>query len=111
MDDGYVFLVRSESREFYVSDRCFLLTPLHTPLKLLIQRQACICGDIVDELPLSQSTVSQHLKELKDQGLIKGEIEGAKMNYCLNSHRIKELKDVLDHFLCEIDCSCNLNCD
>ena len=43
-------------------------------LKLLINKQACICGDIVDELPLSQSTVSQHLKELKTSGLIKGDI-------------------------------------
>ena len=45
-------------------------------LKLLAGRQTCVCGDIVDELPLSQSTVSQHLKELKEAGLIRGEIEG-----------------------------------
>ncbi len=54
-------------------------------LKMLIKKQSCICGDIVDELPLSQSTVSQHLKELKDSGLIKGEIEGAKVCYCINN--------------------------
>lgn len=53
-------------------------------LQLLIKRQACICGDIVDELPLSQSTVSQHLKELKNAGLIKGEIEGPRTCYCIN---------------------------
>ncbi|MCW3125621.1 MAG: winged helix-turn-helix transcriptional regulator [Bacteroidetes bacterium] len=53
-------------------------------LKLLIQKQACICGDIVEELPLSQSTVSQHLKELKEAGLIKGDIEGAKVCYCID---------------------------
>lgn len=53
-------------------------------LKLLIKKQACICGDIVDELPLSQSTVSQHLKELKEVGLIKGDIEGAKVCYCID---------------------------
>ena len=53
-------------------------------LKLLIQKQACICGDIVDELPLSQSTVSQHLKELKEAGLIKGDIEGVKVCYCID---------------------------
>src|ERR1700686_3245324 len=58
-------------------------------LKLLASKQTCICGDIVDELPLSQSTVSQHLKELKDAGLIKGEIEGAKVCYCID---IKEWK-------------------
>ena len=53
-------------------------------LKLLIQKQACICGNIVNELPLSQSTVSQHLKELKEAGLIKGDIEGAKFCYCID---------------------------
>lgn len=53
-------------------------------LKLLIQKRSCICGDIVDELPLSQSTVSQHLKELKEAGLIMGDIDGAKVCYCIN---------------------------
>lgn len=53
-------------------------------LQLLIKKQACVCGDIVDELPLSQSTVSQHLKELKEAGLIKGDIEGAKVCYCID---------------------------
>lgn len=53
-------------------------------LQLLIKKQACICGDIVEELPLSQSTVSQHLKELKGAGLIKGEIEGNKICYCID---------------------------
>ena len=53
-------------------------------LQLLAQRQACICGDIVHELPLSQSTISQHLKELKQAGLIKGEIEGVKVCYCID---------------------------
>lgn len=54
-------------------------------VKMLIKKQACICGDIVDELPLSQSTVSQHLKELKDAGLIKGDIEGVKVCYCIDA--------------------------
>ena len=53
-------------------------------LNLLIKKQACICGDIVEELPLSQSTVSQHLKELKEAGLIKGDIEGVKTCYCID---------------------------
>ena len=53
-------------------------------LRVLISRQACVCGDIVDELPLSQSTVSQHLKELKSAGLIKGDIDGAKVCYCID---------------------------
>src|SRR5215218_9635539 len=58
-------------------------------LKLLAKRQACVCGDIVDELPLSQSTVSQHLKELKEAGLIKGDIEGAKVCYCIDEKEWK----------------------
>ena len=58
-------------------------------LKLLVKKQACICGDIVDELPLSQSTVSQHLKELKEAGLIKGEIDGAKVCYCIDEKEWK----------------------
>ncbi len=53
-------------------------------LKFLAQKNDCICGDLVAELPLAQSTVSQHLKELKKVGLIKGEIEGVKTCYCIN---------------------------
>ncbi len=53
-------------------------------LQLLVSKQTCVCGDIVDELPLSQSTVSQHLKELKQAGLIKGDIEGARVCYCIS---------------------------
>ncbi len=53
-------------------------------LQLLAKRQNCVCGDIVDELPLSQSTVSQHLKELKEAGLIKGEVEGVSVCYCID---------------------------
>ncbi len=53
-------------------------------LNLLIKKNACICGDIVEELPLSQSTVSQHLKELKESGLIKGDIDGVKVCYCID---------------------------
>lgn len=58
-------------------------------LKLLASQQTCQCGDMVDQLPLSQSTVSQHLKELKDAGLIKGEIEGAKVCYCIDEKEWK----------------------
>lgn len=53
-------------------------------LKTLAQRSTCVCGELVDVLPLAQATVSQHLKELKNAGLIKGEIDGAKSCYCIN---------------------------
>ena len=53
-------------------------------LQFLIKTKACVCGDIVDELPLSQSTVSQHLSELKKAGLIKGDIDGPSICYCID---------------------------
>jgi DNA-binding transcriptional ArsR family regulator len=64
-------------------------------LMLLIKKKACICGDIVDELPLSQSTVSQHLKELKRVGLIKGEISGAKVCYCIDELEWKKAQKMI----------------
>jgi DNA-binding transcriptional ArsR family regulator len=65
-------------------------------LQILIKKQSCICGDIVDELPLSQSTVSQHLKELKESGLIKGDIEGAKVCYCIDEKEWEAAKNYLN---------------
>lgn len=65
-------------------------------LQLLVKKQACVCGDIVDELPLSQSTVSQHLKELKEAGLIKGDIDGAKICYCIDEKEWIVAKGYLD---------------
>lgn len=53
-------------------------------LQFLVSQSSCVCGDIVDELPLSQSTVSQHLKELKKVGLIKGNIDGPTVCYCID---------------------------
>lgn len=67
-------------------------------LNLLIRKQSCICGDIVNELPLSQSTVSQHLKELKDAGLIKGDIEGASVCYCIDVKEWKKAKMLMESF-------------
>ena len=61
-------------------------------LRLLIGREACVCGEIVDQLPLAQSTVSQHLKILKESGLIQGEVDGPKVCYCINPKRLKQLK-------------------
>ena len=62
-------------------------------LNLLAKRQACVCGDIVDELPLSQSTVSQHLKELKNANIIKGTIEGTAICYCINPDTIDKIEN------------------
>jgi ArsR family transcriptional regulator len=61
-------------------------------VKLLAERQACVCGDLVDELPLAQSTVSEHLKVLKDAGIVRGNIEGPNTCYCLEPEAIAWLK-------------------
>jgi ArsR family transcriptional regulator len=61
-------------------------------LRLLVRRNACICGDIVEELPLAQSTVSQHLKVLKEVGLIRGEIDGPRVCYCIEPRVLRRLK-------------------
>ncbi len=64
-------------------------------LRLLVRREACICGDIVDELPLAQSTVSQHLKVLKEAGLIRGEIDGPRVCYCIEPRAVRRLKSLV----------------
>lgn len=72
-------------------------------LQYLAQIQTCITGDIADELPLSRTTVNQHLKELRDAGLIQGTVEGVKTNYCLNAKAIEMLRKESDEFFSEID--------
>lgn len=72
-------------------------------LRFLAQTKTCISGDISDELPLSRTTVNQHLNELKDAGLIKGHMEGVKMKYCLDVEKIKEMNVLLSGFLAEIE--------
>ncbi len=62
-------------------------------LEYLIQVNKCICGDIVNELPLAQPTVSQHLKELKTAGLIKGSVEGNAICYCIDEKAIEKLQN------------------
>ncbi len=61
-------------------------------MRLLVRREACVCGDIVDELPLAQSTVSQHLKVLKEAGLIRGDIDGPRVCYCIEPKALRRLK-------------------
>lgn len=64
-------------------------------LQFLIKTKSCVCGDIVDELPLSQSTVSQHLKELKNAGLIKGDIDGPSVCYCIDEKAWNRAKKMI----------------
>ncbi|MBI5068319.1 MAG: winged helix-turn-helix transcriptional regulator [Deltaproteobacteria bacterium] len=61
-------------------------------LRLLARRESCVCGDIVDELPLAQSTVSQHLEVLRGAGLVRGDIDGPRVCYCVEPRAMRRLK-------------------
>ncbi len=68
-------------------------------MEVLLQRNSCICGELVDVLPLSQSTVSQHLKALKDAKLIKGAIDGPRTCYCIDQEEWASVQSLLGNFL------------
>jgi DNA-binding transcriptional ArsR family regulator len=67
-------------------------------IQYLVKSQACVCGDLVNELGLAQATISQHLKELKNTGLIQGTIEGTSVCYCIDPKVWKQYKDAFDSF-------------
>lgn len=73
-------------------------------LQHLVKSNACINSDLVQELGLAQATVSQHLKELKAIGLIKGTVEGVSMNYCIDQENWKRVKVLFDHFFDQHPC-------
>lgn len=64
-------------------------------VRLLLNRNSCMCGEIVEEMPLAQSTVSQHLKILKESGLVQGEIDGPRVCYCINKKAMAKLKKLI----------------
>ena len=64
-------------------------------IRMLLNRDGCLCGDLVDELPLAQSTVSQHLKVLKEAGLIVGEIDGPRCCYCVAPEALETFKGLV----------------
>jgi len=78
-------------------------------IQQLIEMNACICGDLVEEIGLAQPTISQHLKELKNAGLIKGNVEGTSMCYCINEKVWTEAKELLTNFL-NLDINLKDNC-
>lgn len=79
-------------------------------LRFLAESKSCISGDISEELPLSRTTVNQHLYELKEAALIQGTVSGVKVNYCIDLQKVKELKVLLDGFLKEIQLPDNCCC-
>ena len=75
-------------------------------LEYLARQDACVCGKIVEELPLSQATVSQHLAELKRVGLIKGDIDGPRVCYCIDGGAWSVAKNLLSQFLTDVKKCC-----
>jgi ArsR family transcriptional regulator len=76
-------------------------------LKMLIRKNVCVCGEIVDVLPLAQSTVSQHLKALKKAGLVQGEIDGPKSCYCINPKAVAEFNKFLKKLMNRLEDCCS----
>ncbi len=79
-------------------------------LKYLAETKVCISGDISLELPLSRTTVNQHLAILKKEGLIKGDISGTRVNYCLNTEKIRQTKTIIDTYLNDLESCDNQSC-
>lgn len=75
-------------------------------LQFLAEQNTCMCGDIVDRIPLSQATVSQHLAELKRVGLISGTIEGPRVCYCIDRRAWNDAKQLLTQFLGDVKACC-----
>lgn len=71
-------------------------------LQILAERGACVCGEVVDEIPLAQATVSQHLKALKEAGFVRGEIDGPRSCYCLDAAALRALAGDLTAFLAPV---------
>jgi DNA-binding transcriptional ArsR family regulator len=68
-------------------------------LEFLIKLESCVCGDLVKEIGLAQPTISQHLRELKDVGIIKGKIAGTSVCYCIDQENWEQIKNTLGKFL------------
>ncbi|MBO5809577.1 MAG: winged helix-turn-helix transcriptional regulator [Bacteroidales bacterium] len=77
-------------------------------LQFLANQETCYFGDIHEELPIAKATVSQHLKELKEAGLIQGEIEAPKVKYCINRENWKLAQELFNEFFEQ--CSCKKGC-
>jgi len=75
-------------------------------IQYLLSVDTCICGDIVNVLPLAQPTVSQHLKELKNVGIIKGTVEGTSICYCLNPNIVKKMEDYFKGISNQLNTEC-----
>lgn len=102
---------KSESFSTAHNEMASLFKALSHPARIaiieyLLKVNECICGDIVNELPLAQPTVSQHLKELKNAGIIKGSIEGTAICYCLNPDVMNKIQDYFSSISVQLKNKC-----
>ncbi len=109
------FMTKVELFEKDLQETSLLFKALAHParlaiLKYLVETEVCMSGDISEELPLSRTTINQHLKELKNAGLIRGSIDGVKMNYCLHPQNAKIAIDKMNTFFEKIKPSIIKNC-
>ena len=86
-------LFNSQQNEIAIAAKAFAHPARIAIIQYLIKSNACVNGDLVQELGLAQATISQHLRELKEIGIIKGSIEGARISYCINSDRWNEIRE------------------
>ena len=89
----------AEQRQIALYAKAFAHPARVAILQYLFKIETCICGDIVEEIGLAQSTISQHLKELKKIGLIQGTIEGTSVCYCIDVENWKKMKQAMERFL------------
>ena len=99
-------LFTDEQNEIALLAKCFAHPARVAILEYLLQKNQCVNSTLVSELGLAQATISQHLKELKNTGIIQGTIEGNSMNYCINPETWKKLKEKFNnifdqHISCE----------
>jgi len=100
------FHFNEEQNQLAVFAKAFAHPARIAIIQQIIKNKTCIVGTLKDVLPLSQSTISQHLKELKNIGIIKGEIEGPSICYCIDEENWNKAKKMLNTFFSEIDRNC-----
>lgn len=99
---------KTELFEQELQDRAILFKALAHPARLqilqhLAQSETCLSGDISNMFPLTRTTINQHMKELKEAGLIRSHVNGAKIIYCLDTEKFEEMRNILAAFLIEIE--------
>jgi DNA-binding transcriptional ArsR family regulator len=102
---------KSESFSIENKEMATLFKALSHPARIaivdyLLSVDSCICGDIVNELPLAQPTISQHLKELKNANIIKGTVEGTAICYCINPEIIKKIENYFNSITIQLKNKC-----